>query len=94
MTPAVIGRSVAAEASTFTIVGRTHYAAPILELLNKTYEISGETKFAPEPNGYYMVKGVLGDNYSAVWIEEISTGAVVGQKIEVKGSTALGILQK
>jgi len=94
MIPRVIGRVVPAEPSTFTIVGRTHYAAPILDLMNTVYEVSGETKFTPIPHQSYVVKGVLGENYSAVWIEDSQTGEVVGQKIEIKGSSALGILEK
>jgi hypothetical protein len=92
--PVVMGRNVPAERSTFKIVGRTHHAAPILALLNKVYEVSGETTFAPESAHAYTVKGVLGDNYSAVWVEDIATGAQIGDKIEIKGSSTLGIFQK
>jgi len=37
---------------------------------------------------------VLGDTYSAVWIEESQTGVLVGQKIELNGSSAVGLFQK
>lgn len=94
MSPVVIGRNVPARATTFTIVGRTHYAAPILELMNAVYEISGQTSFTPQPNQSYVVRGVLGDDYSAVWIAEAGSGNPVGQKVEIKGSSKLGILAK
>lgn len=94
MDPVVMGRDIPAEPSTFRIVGRTHHAAPILALMNKVYEVAGETKFAPDPGHAYIVKGVLGDSYSAVWVEDIATGAQIGDKIEIKGSSTLGIFQK
>jgi hypothetical protein len=94
MTPATIIRKVPAEPSTFSIVGRRDYAAPILALVRKVYEVKGETRFTPLPDKIYVVKGTLGDDYSAVWIEEAETGTVIGQKVEVKGSSTLGILEK
>jgi len=93
MKPMTIGRDIPAEPSTVKIVGRTHHAAPILALMNKVYEVSGETQFTPEANQVYTVKGVLRDDYSAVWIEN-AAGAVVGQKIEIKGSSTLDFFQK
>lgn len=93
MTPSVIGRDIPAEPSTVRIIGRTEHAAPILALMNKVYEVSGETQFTPGPNQIYTVKGVLKDDYSAVWIEN-AAGAVMGQKIEMKGSSTLGFFEK
>ena len=94
MTTATIIRKVPAEPSTFSIVGRRDYAAPILALVRKVYEVKGETTFTPLPDRIYVVNGTLGDDYSAVWIEEAATGTVIGQKVEVKGSSTLGILEK
>ncbi|HEY1613939.1 MAG TPA: hypothetical protein VGF97_09645 [Rhizomicrobium sp.] len=94
MTPVAIGRDVPARQQTFTIVGRTHYAAPILEMMNTVYQVSGRSTFAPDPGKEYIVTGTLTDNYSAVWIAEKATGIVVGQKVEVKGSAKLGLLEK
>lgn len=93
MTPAVIGRDIPAEPSMVRIMGRTEHAAPILALMNKVYQVSGETEFTPQPNQIYTVKGVLGEDYSAVWIED-AAGAIVGQKIEVKGPSTLGFFEK
>lgn len=94
LTPYGYGRDVPARAATFTIVGRTHYAAPILEMTNRIFEVRGDIQFAPEPNRSYVVKGKLGNDYSAVWIEDAATGQPVGPKVEVKGSAALGFFQK
>jgi hypothetical protein len=89
--PVVTSRDVPTDPATFTIVGRTHYGAPVLEFVNPVYEVSGDIRFTPVPEKTYVVKGVLGENYSAIWIEDKATGAVVGRKIELHGSAELGI---
>jgi hypothetical protein len=94
MTPVVLERKVPAQSSTVKIVGRTEYAAPILALTNTVYEISGDVKFTPEKDRAYIVKGELGENYSAVWIEDSESNVIVGEKIEIKGSAKLGTFQK
>jgi len=94
MSPVVLERKVPSQPSTFKVVGRTEYAAPILALTNTVYEVSGDVKFSPEKDRTYMVKGELGENYSAVWIEDVETNSVVGEKIEIKGTAKLGIFQK
>lgn len=94
MSPVTIGRQIPAQPVTLTIVGRRHYAAPILTLVNKVYEVSGEIQFTPEENQTYVVKGELGENYSAVWLEDARNAQVIGEKIEIKGSAALGIFEK
>lgn len=95
MRPVVLDHAVPAEgAITVTITGRTHYGAPIQELTNTIYQISGDVTFTPARNRVYDVKGFLRQNHSAVWIEDNATGAVVGKKIEIKGSAALGFFSK
>jgi hypothetical protein len=94
MTPVVLERKVPSRLSTFKIFGRTEYAAPILALTNTVYQVSGDVKFSPEKDRTYIVKGELGEDYSAVWIEDAETNAVVGNKIEIKGSAKLGVFQK
>jgi hypothetical protein len=94
MNPVSLGRDIPAQPAHFTIIGRTHFAAPIIELVRTVYQISGETDFTPLADHVYVVKGVLGEDYSAVWIEDAATGAVAGQKIEKHGSSALGVLEK
>jgi len=93
--PVVIGRDVpAAKPVTFTIVAVTHYKAVLLAFDNPAYELSGDVSFMPAPNHAYVVAGVLGETYSAVWIEDVATGEVAGQKIEVRGAAPLGLLEK
>jgi hypothetical protein len=94
LTPFGYGRNVPAGPAAFTIVGRTHYAAPILEMMNRVYEVRGAVHFTPEPDHSYIVTGKLGDDYSAVWIEDATTGQPVTAKVEIKGSAALGLLEK
>jgi len=76
------------------IKGRTHYAAPILELTHTVYQIRGDVDFTPEVGRHYVVKGELSETHSAVWIEDGESHEVIGRKIEVLGSTALGTFQK
>jgi hypothetical protein len=79
---------------TLTIVGRTEYAAPIQALTNVVYQVKGTIDFTPKPNKIYVVLGELGETASSVWLEEDDTHEVVGKKIEVKGSAALGFFDK
>ena len=95
MRPVVLDHAVPAEGSiTVTITGRTHYGAPIQEMTNTIYQVSGDVTFTPVRNRVYDVKGYLRESRSAVWIEDNVTGAVVGKKIEIKGSAALGFFGK
>ena len=94
MDPLVIERQVAARESTFRIAARSEYAAPILTLTHAVYQVIGEVKFTPEPGRKYQVKGVLGEDYSAVWIEDEESSQVAGQKVEIKGSAKLGFFEK
>ncbi len=77
-----------------TLKARTMYGAPILEMVNAIYQVSGDVAFTPEADKTYQVNGVLGEEYSAVWLEDEGTRAVVGKKIEVNGSAKLGIFEK
>jgi hypothetical protein len=92
--PVKISRDIPASPITLTITGRRDYAAPIQSMFNKIYQVSGDVEFTPAPDENYVVKGLLGENYSAVWLEEEKTGAVIGQKFEVNGSATLGLLEK
>lgn len=94
MAPEILGREIPARPTTLKLVGRTEYGAPILALTNAVYQVKGDVQFEPEANKSYVVKGELGENYSAVWLEEVGTRAVVGKKVEIKGSAKLGILKK
>jgi hypothetical protein len=46
-------------------------------------------KFAPQGSGQYVIKGELSEDHSAVWVEDLSTRKQLGNKLLVKGSTAL-----
>ncbi|MFZ2539553.1 MAG: hypothetical protein WAX04_11715, partial [Oscillospiraceae bacterium] len=94
MTPKTIGREIPARLTTLKIVGRTVYAAPILDLTNTVYQVKGNIQFTPEANKFYTIKGELGESYSAVWVEEYGVGAVAGTKIEIRGSAKLGTFEK
>ena len=89
MTVEDYSRQVPAQEATFHLMGRTHCAAPIIELGNTVYLIEGDVKFTPQREGRYAVKGELRGDYSAVWVEDLSTGKQCGNKLLVKGSTAL-----
>ena len=82
-------RQVPALEATFHITGRTHCAAPIIEVGNTVYSIEGDVKFTPQGDGQYVIKGELLEDHSAVWVEELSTGKQCGNKLRVAGSTAL-----
>ncbi len=77
-----------------TLKARTMYGAPILEMVNAIYQVFGDVSFTPEADKIYLVKGVLGEDYSAVWLEASDTHALIGKKIEVNGSAKLGIFEK
>ena len=94
MTPVVLTRDVPSSKSRFHIVGRTHFSAPILELTHTTYQVEGDVEFSPIPGAKYLVKGVLCETYSAVWVEEEATAQLVAPKIEIHGSAALGFFEK
>jgi len=79
--PIVIDRKIPAQESDFVIGGHTYHAMPILSLFGRNLEISGKVHFRPEPEKKYIVKGVLGTEYSAVWIED-AEGNFVTKKIE------------
>lgn len=95
MTPFYVGRRVIAEKLLKVgVKGRTHYAAPILALTGTVYQVKGVIEFTPKADGRYIVRGDFGDEYSAVWIEDVATNQPIGQKVEVKGSAKLGLFEK
>lgn len=94
MTPYILQNPIPVKPTVLSIVGRTEYAAPILTLTNTVYQLKGEVEVNPEPNKTYVVRGELGENYSAVWLEDQETQTVIGKKIEATGSTKLGTFEK
>ena len=94
LTTRLIKTHVPSQEATFSIIGRTEHAAPIQAFSDEVYEVTGEVTFTPEANKEYIVKGVLGESYSAVWIESKATGEVINSKIEINGSAELGFFEK
>jgi hypothetical protein len=87
-------RRVEPKATVFHIVGSTHYAAPILAMAGTSYYVDGDVTFTPVAGAAYVVKGSLGPDYSAVWIENKENGHQVGNKLIIKGAAELGPLKK
>lgn len=85
---------VPSKPAVFSVVGATNYSPPIIQLANKIYRISGDISFTPADNKLYEVKGEMNDEHSAIWIEDSDSGVMVGNKIEIIGSTAVGLLEK
>jgi len=94
MTPVVLQHEIPARSVALSIIGRTQYAAPILAIIDSVYEVKGVVEFVAEPNKTYAVRGKLGGDGSAVWVEEESTSSPVGKKIQSKGSAKLGLFDK
>lgn len=83
-------RAVPARAGVFVIVGRTHCAAPMMEMLGTVYLVGGRTRFTPHPNAVYVVTGELTQDHSAVWIADAQTGAQVSSKFLIRGPAKAG----
>lgn len=88
-----LDNSVPAEQHVFTIIGRTEYAMPIRALAGTVFEVKGDVEFSPSPNEAYVIKGMLSEEGSKVWIEKISDGEVI-KKIEIEGPAKLGFFEK
>jgi hypothetical protein len=82
-------RPVPAQAASFHLVGRTHCAAPVVELAHTLYLIEGDVSLTPQVDGQYVVKGELSEDHSSLWVEDVATGKQLGNKLLVRGSTAL-----
>lgn len=76
------------------VMARTYFAAPALAFVNDAYQVKGVVEFTPQENGRYIMRGELGAQYSAVWIEDRSNDTVVGKKVEIHGSAKLGFWDK
>jgi hypothetical protein len=83
-------RAVETKPTVFHITGQTHYAAPILAVGGASYVVQGNVSFTPVEGERYVVKGSLGPQYQAVWIENATTGIQVGNKLMIRGDSAMG----
>jgi hypothetical protein len=86
-------RKIPAQSATFHIAGRTHCAAPIQELAGTVYLIDGDVKFTPMAGDTYVIKGELGPEHSAVWVENEASGRQVGNKLIVNGPAKAGFFK-
>ena len=87
-------RPIEPKETIFHICGRTHFAAPIQAMVGTTYYVDGNVKFTPVGGATYVVKGSLGPDYSAVWIENLETGVQVGNKLMIKGAAEMSAIKK
>jgi hypothetical protein len=95
MTPYFVNQDLpAGQPVKIGVMARTYFAAPALAFVNDAYQVKGVVEFTPQENGRYIMRGELGEHYSAVWIEDRSNDAVVGTKVEIKGSAKLGFWEK
>ena len=85
-----VSRPVPARPGVFVIVGRTHCAAPMMEMLGTVYLVGGRTRFTPQPNAVYVVTGELTADHSAVWIADARSGAQVSSKFLIRGPAKAG----
>ena len=83
LTPSTLIHAVPARSSKFTVIGVSHYAAPILALTSPVYRIEGVVEFTPQEGKLYAVRGSLSSGTSTVWIEDDTTAQVMGTKVEV-----------
>lgn len=81
MDPILESREVPAGQSSLQIKGVTHVAADILAFGGGMFHVEGDVTVTLEPEKQYFVKGILGKEYSAVWVED-ATGKIVSAKVE------------
>ena len=82
--PLIIDRQVVAGKVTLDIAGRTHFGAPINELLSaKADPVAGKVSFTAAPGRTYVVKGRLAEGKSMVWVEDAATGRAVSQRVRI-----------
>ncbi len=70
------------------IEGVTHVAADILAFGGGMFQVEGDVTATLEPDKEYFVKGVLGKEYRAVWLED-ATGHIVSTKNRAKLSAII-----
>jgi hypothetical protein len=83
-------RMVPARTATIFIAGRTHCAAPIMEMVGTVRLVGGEVEFTPEADAVYVIKGELTADHSAVWIEDERKNLQVSNKLLIKGPAKAG----
>ncbi|MEM7053148.1 MAG: hypothetical protein AAF446_01240 [Pseudomonadota bacterium] len=76
-----------------TLVGRTAYAMPARSWAGTVYEVKGEVRLTLIENGAYIIRGKLAEEGSIVWIEDQTTGEMLGS-VEVEGPSKLNFFEK
>jgi hypothetical protein len=85
---------LAAQPTTVEIEGQTFYGSGIEALTHKVYKVRGTVSFTPMPDHTYIVRGVLGSDYSSVWIEDLETRTLMGKKVEIGSRAKPGVVEK
>ena len=82
----IIERKVQAKPLVLTLVGRTAYAAPIMEIAMaaKMYSVDATIEFTPAPDRVYVVMGVLEEGKAEIWLQDRESGERVGKTVEPK----------
>ena len=87
--PEIIERSVPAQEGKYYLLGRTHYAAPIQDIVHGVYMVKGELAFTPKANATYIIRGSLGPELAEIWIEDESSGAIASNKLSTSSPKGL-----
>jgi hypothetical protein len=74
---------------TYSVAGYSIFQAPIFALAMDEYCIVGDIKFTPVANANYILEGKFTPAYSALWIQDATTNAIEGNKIEIHGSATV-----
>ena len=76
-------RRVLPEPLELYLAAEVFHPAPIQYLFStgKNYRVQGVVTFQPEPDRHYFVRGVLGDSYAAVWLEDLE-GNIITTPVE------------
>lgn len=79
-------RLVATNEQSIALVAEVMHFAPIGQMFNSghNYFVEGIIKFTPQADHKYLVNGTLGEQYSAIWLEDIE-GNIVSEVIEKIG---------
>jgi hypothetical protein len=87
--PEIVARDVPAEEGRYYLIGRTHYAAPVQELIHGVSMVKGELSFTPEAGATYVIRGTLGESLAEVWIENSATGKIASKKLSTSTPKAI-----
>lgn len=86
MTPASKYRDIPAKKVVLKLEARVEYAAPILALTSSSKAANAEQviELDAKPGAAYVVRGILSESRSEVWLEDIMSGERVGKPLATK----------